>query len=57
MTLERTSPAAQPSPGLRGAGLNLALGTLSFFFCFGAWGLINATTLGGRLWQGVVCHV
>jgi sulfite exporter TauE/SafE len=24
---------------------------------FGVWGLINATTLGGRLWQGVVCHV
>lgn len=24
---------------------------------FGVFGLINATTLGGRLWQGVVCHV
>lgn len=24
---------------------------------FGVWGLINATTLGGRLWQGVVCHL
>ncbi len=24
---------------------------------FGAFGLINATTLGGRLWQGVVCLV
>jgi sulfite exporter TauE/SafE len=24
---------------------------------FGLWGLFNATTLGGRLWQGVVCHV
>lgn len=22
---------------------------------FGVWGLLNATTLGGRLWQGVVC--
>lgn len=24
---------------------------------FGIWGLFNATTLGGRLWQGIVCHV
>ena len=24
---------------------------------FGIFGLVNATTLGGRLWQGVVCHV
>lgn len=24
---------------------------------FGVWGLVNATSLGGRLWQGVVCHV
>ncbi len=24
---------------------------------FGVFGLINASTLGGRLWQGVVCHV
>ncbi|MCX7169598.1 MAG: sulfite exporter TauE/SafE family protein [Proteobacteria bacterium] len=24
---------------------------------FGVFGLINATTLGGRLWQGIVCHV
>ena len=24
---------------------------------FGAWGLFNATTLGGRLWQGIVCTV
>ncbi len=23
---------------------------------FGVYGLFNATTLGGRLWQGVVCH-
>lgn len=22
---------------------------------FGVWGMLNATTLGGRLWQGVVC--
>ena len=24
---------------------------------FGAYGLYNASSLGGRLWQGVVCHV
>lgn len=24
---------------------------------FGVWGLLNASTLGGRLWEGVVCHV
>lgn len=24
---------------------------------FGLYGLLNGTTLGGRLWQGVVCHV
>jgi len=24
---------------------------------FGLFGLANAATLGGRLWQGVVCHV
>ena len=24
---------------------------------FGVFGLINATTLGGRLWQGIICHV
>jgi sulfite exporter TauE/SafE len=24
---------------------------------FGVWGLFNATTLGGRLWQGIVCAV
>lgn len=23
---------------------------------FGVFGLLNATTLGGRLWEGVVCH-
>ncbi len=26
-------------------------------FGFGVFGLANATTLGGRLWEGVVCHV
>jgi sulfite exporter TauE/SafE len=24
---------------------------------FGVFGLLNATTLGGRLWEGIVCHV
>jgi sulfite exporter TauE/SafE len=24
---------------------------------FGLWGLFNATSLGGRLWQGIVCTV
>jgi sulfite exporter TauE/SafE len=24
---------------------------------FGIFGLVNASTLGGRLWQGLVCHV
>lgn len=24
---------------------------------FGVFGLANATTLGGRLWEGIVCHV
>ena len=24
---------------------------------FGVYGLVNATTLGGRLWQGIVCRV
>ncbi|MFY9328892.1 MAG: sulfite exporter TauE/SafE family protein [Georgfuchsia sp.] len=26
-------------------------------FGFGVLGLVNATTLGGRLWEGIVCHV
>jgi sulfite exporter TauE/SafE len=38
------------APALRlGSGL-LVLG-------FGVYGLFNAPSLGGRLWQGVVCHV
>jgi sulfite exporter TauE/SafE len=38
------------APALRlGSGL-LVLG-------FGVYGLFNASSLGGRLWQGVVCHV
>lgn len=24
---------------------------------FGAWGLLHATTLGGKLWEGVVCRI
>lgn len=24
---------------------------------FGVFGLVNATTLGGRLWQGIICHI
>ena len=24
---------------------------------FGVFGLANATTLGGRLWQGIICHI
>ena len=35
-------------------GLRLASGLL--VLGFGVWGLFNATTLGGRLWQGIVCH-
>ena len=34
--------------------LRLASGLL--VLGFGVYGLFNATTLGGRLWQGVVCH-
>ncbi len=40
---------------VRGRALRTGAGLL--VLGFGAWGLINATTLGGRLWQGVVCHV
>ncbi|MCO5098715.1 MAG: sulfite exporter TauE/SafE family protein [Rhodocyclaceae bacterium] len=35
--------------------LRLASGVL--VMGFGVWGLINATSLGGRLWQGIVCAV
>ncbi len=35
--------------------LRLAAGVL--VMGFGVWGLINATNLGGRLWQGIVCAV
>jgi len=39
----------------RAKSLRLASGLL--VLGFGVFGLVNATTLGGRLWQGVVCHV
>ena len=39
----------------RGRSLRLASGLL--VLGFGAFGLANAATLGGRLWQGLVCHV
>jgi sulfite exporter TauE/SafE len=38
-------------------GRALRLGSGLLVLGFGVWGLINATTLGGKLWQGVVCHV
>ena len=31
--------------------------TGALVLAFGVFGLVNATTLGGKLWQGVVCHV
>ena len=47
--LKRFRDAVQGRPVRLAAGL-LVLG-------FGAWGLFNATSLGGRLWQGIVCAV
>jgi len=38
-------------------GRALRLGSGLIVLAFGAWGLFNATALGGKLWQGVVCHV
>jgi sulfite exporter TauE/SafE len=38
-------------------GRALRLGSGLLVLGFGVWGLVNATTLGGKLWQGVVCHV
>nr|ART40368.1 K339 [uncultured bacterium] len=38
-------------------GRTLRLLSGSLVLLFGVWGLINATTLGGKLWQGIVCHV
>ena len=40
---------------VQGRAVRLASGLL--VLGFGAWGLLNATTLGGRLWQGIVCAV
>lgn len=38
-------------------GRALRLGSGFTVLAFGVWGLINAATLGGKLWQGVVCHI
>jgi sulfite exporter TauE/SafE len=40
---------------VQGRALRIASGLI--VLCFGVWGLLNAATLGGTLWQGVVCHV
>jgi sulfite exporter TauE/SafE len=40
---------------IQGPALRLASGLV--VLSFGVWALFNAATLGGRLWQGVVCHV
>jgi len=40
---------------IQGRALRLASGLI--VLAFGVWGLFNAATLGGKLWQGVVCHV
>ena len=40
---------------VQGRALRLCSGLL--VLGFGVFGLLNATTLGGKLWQGVVCHV
>ena len=40
---------------VQGRPLRLAAGLL--VLGFGVWGLVNATSLGGRLWQGIVCAV
>ena len=49
LLLKRLREFAQARPVRLASGL-LVLG-------FGVYGLLNASTLGGRLWQGVVCHV
>ena len=38
-------------------GRPLRLGSGLLVLGFGVYGLLNAATLGGKLWQGVVCHV
>jgi sulfite exporter TauE/SafE len=40
---------------VQGRALRLVSGLL--VLGFGVYGLVNAATLGGKLWQGVVCHV
>ncbi|MBB4011112.1 hypothetical protein GGR36_000420 [Niveibacterium umoris] len=35
----------------------LRLGAGLTVIAFGAFGLANASSLGGKLWQGVICHV
>ncbi len=40
---------------VQGRAVRLASGLL--VLGFGLWGLLNATSLGGRLWQGIVCAV
>jgi sulfite exporter TauE/SafE len=40
---------------VQGRAVRLAAGLL--VLGFGVWGLFNATSLGGRLWQGIVCTV
>lgn len=40
---------------VQGRAVRLASGLL--VLGFGVWGLFNATSLGGRLWQGIVCTV
>ena len=38
-------------------GRALRLGSGLVVLAFGIWGLFNAAALGGKLWQGVVCHI
>jgi len=40
---------------VQGRAVRIAAGLL--VAGFGVWGLFNATSLGGRLWQGIVCTV
>jgi uncharacterized protein len=49
VALARFRDAVRAKPLRVGAGL-LVMG-------FGLFGLANASTLGGRLWQGIVCHI
>lgn len=35
--------------------VRLASGLL--VIAFGVWGLLNASSLGGKLWSGIVCHI